>query len=93
MAQSPQVGLILLVQVYHRGALHQKQAQCKNFLIRKLISKETHKLCVRVLATPNMMSNFQKKRGYMDVNRMLRAPTFNPDRNAGASALAMGATA
>jgi hypothetical protein len=29
-----------------------------------------------------MMSNFQKKRGYMDVNRMLRAqPTFNPNRN------------
>jgi DNA replication licensing factor MCM4 len=25
-----------------------------------------------------MMSNFQKKRGYMDVNRMLKAPTFNP---------------
>jgi hypothetical protein len=29
-----------------------------------------------------MMSNFQRRRGYMDVNRMLRAPTFNPDRTA-----------
>jgi len=29
----------------------------------------------------------------MDVNRMLRAPTFNPDRNGAAAALAMGATA
>lgn len=50
----------------------------------------------RVLATPNMMSNFQKKRGYMDVNRMLRAPTFNPERNnqgGQASNLAMGAPA
>jgi len=24
-----------------------------------------------------MMSNFQKKRGFMDVNRLLKAPTFN----------------
>jgi len=44
-----------------------------------------------VLHTPSMMSNFAKKRGHLtDVNRMLRAPTFNPDR--GAQALAMGAT-
>lgn len=46
-----------------------------------------------------MMSNFQKKRGYMDVNRMLRAPTFNPDRSTnqqnipGQSGLHMGAPA
>jgi len=32
-----------------------------------------------------MMSNFQKKRGYMDVTRLLKAPTFN------ANPLALGA--
>jgi len=26
------------------------------------------------------MSNFNKKRGFMDVNRLLHQPTFDPDR-------------
>ena len=26
------------------------------------------------------MSNFQKKRGFLDVNRFLNQPVFNPDR-------------
>ena len=26
------------------------------------------------------MSNFAKKRGFLDVNRLLHQPTFNPDR-------------
>jgi hypothetical protein len=37
-----------------------------------------------------MMSNFQKKRGFLDVNRLLRAPTFDPTRG---NTLAMGANA
>jgi len=26
------------------------------------------------------MSNFAKKRGFLDVNRLFHQPTFNPDR-------------
>lgn len=37
-----------------------------------------------------MMSNFYKKRGHLDVNRMFKAPQFNKDRPP--NALAMGAT-
>lgn len=33
-----------------------------------------------VLHTPTLMSNFQKKRGFLDVNRFLNQPMFDPDR-------------
>ena len=57
-----------------------KQAIFKNFHTGKTINLA--KTLFSVLQTPTMMSNFQRRRGFMDVNRMLRAPTFNPDRNA-----------
>ena len=34
----------------------------------------------RVLHTPTLMSNFAKKRGFLDVNRLFHQPTFNPER-------------
>jgi len=33
-----------------------------------------------VLHTPTLMSNFNKKRGFLDVNRLLHQPTFDPER-------------
>lgn len=59
----------------------------KNCLSRKFLTLIIE-LAFSVLATPTLLSNFAKKRGHLtDVNRLLRAPTFNPER----SALAMGA--
>ena len=41
-----------------------------------------------VLHTPSLMSNFQKKRGYLDVNRLMNQPTFNREPSAAAQMLA-----
>jgi DNA replication licensing factor MCM4 len=34
----------------------------------------------RVLLTPGMQSSFRRQRGFLDVNRLLNAPTFNRER-------------
>ena len=66
-----------------------RQVIFKSYLTGKATNLE--KTLFSVLQTPTMMSNFQRRRGFMDVNRMLRAPTFNPDRNAQQNPLGQGA--